>query len=200
MTRLGPLPFPLPHELSSTLERAYATPPRAYHNLEHVADVLAAYASVCDWRDVGSVALAVLFHDAVYRPGQADNEAESALLARRCLQQLRLGFPFSLERVESLILLTARHGSLSPAALDHDEAHFIDCDMAILGAPRGRFEAYEAAIAEEYAHLTRVAYRTGRAHFLRKLLASPQIFMSHDFRQRLEGQARENLAWALASL
>lgn len=53
-------------------------------------------------------------------------------------------------RVKALILLTARHGRLQPQDVDEEAALFLDCDMAILAAPAAVFDAYDAAIAEEY--------------------------------------------------
>jgi hypothetical protein len=35
-------------------------------------------------------------------------------------------------RIEALVLLTARHGQLTPADVDDETARFLDCDMAIL--------------------------------------------------------------------
>jgi predicted metal-dependent HD superfamily phosphohydrolase len=194
------LPFALPEALEDALLTAYATPPRAYHHFGHVLEVLAHYRSVPDWDDPVSVALAVLFHDAVYVAGQSDNEQASAELAERCLAAHPVAEACSPARVRQLIMLTARHGGLDPAELDRDAARFLDCDMAILGAEPQRFAAYERAIAEEYVQLPAAAYRAGRARFLNKLLSSPRIYLSDTFRDRYERLARENLTRALAAL
>ena len=71
------LPFALPPSLEAELRRAYASPPRAYHNFEHVEEVMEHASSVPRWNDPVAVALAVLFHDAVYEAGRSDNEARS---------------------------------------------------------------------------------------------------------------------------
>jgi predicted metal-dependent HD superfamily phosphohydrolase len=194
------LPFPVPVALEQTLREAYATPARAYHNFGHVLEVLAQYASVEDWDDAASVALAVLFHDAVYVAGRSDNEANSADLAERALAAQPITARYRPARVRELILLTARHGALAETPLDRDAARFLDCDMAILGAEPARFAAYEHAIAEEYGHVPEAAYRAGRARFLQRLLAAPHIYLSQHFRVRLEARARTNLQLALTSL
>lgn len=194
------LPFDLPTGFEASLQRAYAEPPRAYHNFGHVAEVLAHYHSVPHWHDAVSVALAILFHDAVYVAGRSDNELESARLMQSTLRELPLGVPCDLERVEALILLTARHGSLQDTALDEDAAHFLDCDMAILAADHERYQCYEREIASEYAAVPPALFRAGRARFLQKLLAAPRIFLSPTFRDRCEARARENIATALRSL
>jgi len=197
---MNKLPFALPAALEAQLRAAYASPPRAYHGFDHVLEVLAHFHSVPRWDDPGSVALAILFHDAVYVAGRSDNEAASAQLMRDLVRETALAATCDLARVAALILLTARHGSLSYEACDHDTAHFLDCDMAILGAPPERFRRYERQIAEEYAALPAQVYRAGRARFLTKLLASPRIYLSATFHERLERLARDNLTAALAEL
>src|SRR3970040_632723 len=77
-------PLELPAGQLSALQAAYATPPRAYHDLRHVHEVLHHYHSVAagpGWVQPDEVRLAVLYHDAVHEPGSGDNEARSAELA-----------------------------------------------------------------------------------------------------------------------
>lgn len=194
------LPFSLSTALETRLREAYASPPRAYHNFDHVLEVLAHFRSVPSWDDPVAVALAILFHDAIYVAGRGDNEAESARMMRDIVREAPLTTPCDLARAERLILLTARHGSLGGDAFDHDTAHFLDCDMAILGASPERFRLYEQQIQDEYAAVPTQLYRAGRARFLDKLLASPRIYLSDTFQQRLEPRARANLASARAAL
>lgn len=195
-------PLALPEGALRALAAAYAEPHRAYHNATHIAEVLRWYDWVtgeAGWRDPIAVYLAVLFHDAVYDPAAKDNEARSAELARRILPPAGIA-PAAIDRCAELILLTARHGALDPAALagDPDAAHFLDCDTAILGAPPDAFDAYDAAIAAEYRHVPAAAFRAGRGAFLAGMLARPRIFLSDLFHARLDAAARENLARAAA--
>jgi predicted metal-dependent HD superfamily phosphohydrolase len=192
------LSMPLPDTLEAELRVAYASPPRAYHNFDHLLEVLAHFARVPDWDDRDSAALAILFHDAIYVAGRADNEAASAEFARAQLRGTR--WAGKIERVCDLVLLTARHGSLRGDGLDRDARQFLDCDMAILGAEPGAYDAYERAIAEEYASMPPELYRAGRARFLEQLLQSPRIFLSDFFFAEREGKARENLRRALAAV
>jgi predicted metal-dependent HD superfamily phosphohydrolase len=194
------LPFLLPDAIEARLRAAYASPARAYHNFDHVSEVLTHFASVPHWDAPCSVALAILFHDAIYIAGRADNERESARLMHETLRESALGLPDTLARAEALILLTARHGGLSAEAFDHDTAHFLDCDMAILGAEEPRYRLYEQQIASEYAAVPPALFRAGRARFIAKLLASPRIYLSDTFHARLEARARHNLAAALSAL
>jgi predicted metal-dependent HD superfamily phosphohydrolase len=140
---------------------------------------------------------AVLLHDAVYVAGASDNEVCSAALARKLFAEVP---DLDLNAVERLILLTASHGKIIPAEVDRDTALFLDCDMSILGTPPAVYAAYEQQIAVEYAHIPRVLFRRGRRRFLEHLLAQPRIFLSDEFHQRLDQQARVNLSSALARL
>lgn len=196
---LAPYPIDVPDMQWRALADAHATPPRAYHNLEHVRAVLRHWREVEDgpgWGDPASSFLAVLYHDAIYVPGRGDNEARSAVLAREHIAQW---LPLAdARRVASLIELTARHGRLAPDEVDRDAALFLDCDMAILGAPAAEFAAYDRAIAAEYRGVVPAwMYRLNRRRFLKGLLGRERLFLSEHFHVRYDAQARTNLRRAV---
>ncbi len=154
------------------------------------------------------MAWAVLYHDAIYRPGRSDNETASARLALAHIERWPQAVAVDPERIVALIELTARHGRLRRDALisadtTHieidDTLHFLDCDMAILGAPAPQFDAYNRAIAEEYRAVPRWLYRRKRRQFFRMLLDADRIFLSDFFRDRFEATARANLLRTLAT-
>jgi predicted metal-dependent HD superfamily phosphohydrolase len=196
----------LPVAQSEALRAAYAAPPRAYHHFGHVIETLAHFRSVVEgpgWQAPDAVRFALLYHDAVYVPGRKDNEARSADLAREHLRRWPPVADVDIDRVQALILLTARHGGLhggdfpdSPEG--EDTRRFLDCDMAILGAAPEAFADYDRAIAEEYRAVPRWLYRRKRCAFFRMLLDSERIFLSAFFRDRFEAQARRNLETMLA--
>lgn len=165
---------------------------RAYHNEAHVRTMLAALQS----REAltPSLALAVWGHDLIYDPRAHDNEERSAdqfdawLAVQGATEPLR-------ETVRNLILAT-RHNA---APADTAEALMIDADLAILGSDAPVFDAYDAAIRQEYAHVYADAYRAGRSRILLSFLARPRIFTTSEF-SALEPHARRNLARALAQL
>lgn len=196
---LEPLPIVVPDAQWRAIADAYAAPPRAYHNLEHVRDVLQHYLAVSDgpgWHDPASALFAVLYHDAIYEPGRGDNEARSAALAREHLARWQPQADAG--RVAWLIELTARHGRLAPAEVDHDEALFLDCDMAILGAPAAAFAAYDRGIAAEYRGVVPAwMYRLNRRRFLKGLLARDRLYLSDFFHAGFDAQARINLRRAV---
>ena len=174
------------------LTARYGEPHRAYHDARHIAEVLGHFDDAWDaagWSAPAEVYDAVLWHDAIYDPLAKDNEERSAELAAT--------FGAS-ERTRALILLTARHGALSPGDVDRDAAMFLDCDTAILGTTPAAFDAYDAAVRREYAAVPDDAFRAGRAKFLATMLARPRIFLSELFHARYDAQARENLARTLA--
>src|SRR5687768_17123058 len=84
-------PLALPEAQWAALEAAYAKPPRAYHGWPHVQAVLQHFREVAaagpGWVQPAEAWLAVLYHDAVYEAGRADNESRSAELARAHVAQ-----------------------------------------------------------------------------------------------------------------
>ena len=200
------LPCVLGDTQRSALEAAYAEPPRAYHNFHHVDEVLRHYREVATgpgWMQPREVALAVLYHDAIYQPGRSDNESRSARFAVEQLEQWQPQSGIDAQRVAYLIELTARHGQFAPADFDGDRApddvrRFLDCDMAILGAEPAVFDAYDRGIAAEYrGTLPAWLFRLNRRRFLKALLARERIFLSDFFHARLDAQARANLRHAV---
>ncbi len=195
-------PIPLPDAQFAALESAYAEPPRAYHHFGHVRAVLAHCQQVADgpgWRKPVEVYLAALYHDAVYVAGRKDNEACSARLAAHAITRWLPQQGVDVGRVEQLILLTARHGDLAADEVDEEAALFLDCDMAILGAPVDVFDAYHRGVADEYADVVPgFLYRAGRRRFLKAMLARPRIFLSAYFHDRYDAQARANLQRVVA--
>jgi predicted metal-dependent HD superfamily phosphohydrolase len=197
----------LPTLMLSELEAAYAEPPRAYHNFGHVQEVLHRFAEVTagpGWAQPAEVYLAVLYHDAVYEAGRKDNEALSADLATAQIARWLPEQGVDTLRVAELINLTARHGQFSPAdfgddGFSLDTRHFLDCDMAILGAQADAFDAYDAGIAEEYrGQVPGFLFRLNRKRFLKGLLARERIYLSDWFHQRYDAAARANLQRAIA--
>lgn len=199
-------PLMLSDEQRASLEAAYATPVRAYHHIGHVEDVLRHYADVASgpgWAQPAEIYLAVLYHDAIHHPGAADNEERSAQLAIAHVARFMPDAGVDAHRVAALIRLTSQHGRLLPDDLaadpyPDDAARFLDCDMAILGAERAVFDAYDRAIAAEYRGTVPAwLFKLNRRRFLKGLLARERIYLSDFFHERLESTARINLRRAI---
>ncbi len=199
-------PIKLPEGQFAALEAAYAEPPRAYHDFDHVREVLRHHADVAagpGWAQPAETFLAILYHDAVYEAGRSDNETRSAELAVAEIAKWLPGSGVDATRVARLIELTARHGQFAPDdfggdAFASDSRHFLDCDMAILGAEPAVFDAYDRGIAAEYRGTVPAwLFRLNRRRFLKALLGKPRIFLSDFFHQRYDARARSNLRRAI---
>lgn len=178
------------------LVTAWREPTRRYHTLQHLEECLAAFERVRALAErPAEVELALWFHDAIYDVRRHDNEERSADWARDAL--LAAGAEAAVgERVRELVLAT-RHG-VENAVLKPDARLVVDVDLAILGAPRERFDEYEEQIRAEYAWVPEFLFRTKRREILAGFLARPRIFATDVFHADLEARARENLARAVA--
>lgn len=185
---------------TTDLEARHARPVRVYHTYAHVREVVERWAEVerdLGWPDPQVPWLAALLHDVVYVVGQPDNEARSADLVGPWTADF-VEDPVDTEAVRALILATAAHGRLTDP--DPVTALFLDCDMAVLGAPPERYARYEADVRAEWLPVVgEQAWQTGRRRFLESVLSGP-IFLSTYWRDRLGDQARENLRGALDAL
>ena len=136
--------------------------------------------------------IALWFHDAVYEPKRSDNEVESARLAQRALAAGGVA-EATIARVCRFIMVT-QHAALPSTP---DEQLIVDIDLAILGAAEARFAEYEAQIRREYNWVPGWLFRRKRKAILREFLARAPLYGTACFHDRLEAQARRNLARAI---
>lgn len=175
----------------------YSEERRSYHNLSHVAQLLSGVENFREaFSDDQSVRLAVWFHDAVYDPTKSDNEARSAEMAVESLGLLAAP-PTTIEKVEKMILATARHES---SRLDPDGKLFLDLDLSILGAEAEIYRRYKEAIRREYSFVPIELYKTERARILRNFLTRENIYFTTIMREKFAKQARSNVAAEIAEL
>lgn len=168
----------------------YTQDHRAYHDLMHVEDVLLRLEQLQPPPEQElALVLAAWFHDAVYQPGQADNEERSAHVAADALEQAGAA-PELIDEVMRLVRLTERH---QPADGDEVGAILCDADLAVLASDPDRYAEYAAGIRKEYAHVADEDFRRGRAEVLRRLLDSPRIFHTAYGHAQWEDAARANL-------
>lgn len=188
-------------ELEPELKAAYQAPGRAYHNWEHIAYLLAEFhRRAPTWRHPAAVETAIYWHDVIYLPGSATNEADSAALMR--LRLVGREAPSVIDAADALIRATAAHEVPTDmdAGLAADCARFLDMDMSILGAPPDRFDAYDAAIRSEFAMIPDEIYRPRRADVLAGFLARDALFLTDAYRRSHDAQARANLRRAISRL
>lgn len=184
---------PADDALFGRLVAAYSEPQRHYHTLQHLRDCLELWQEVRHFAGrPAEVELALWFHDAIYDPTRHDNEERSADWARQSVMQA--GLPTgAATRVHALVMAT-KHDAVP---VDGDARLLVDVDLAILGATAERFDAFDAQVRREYAHVPEADFRVGRGRVLRGFLQRPQIYATGLFRRRFEAQARENLARAI---
>jgi predicted metal-dependent HD superfamily phosphohydrolase len=177
------------------LLQRYEEAGRHYHNIRHVVECLKELETFGGtWAANPAVRLALFYHDAVYDPQAADNEKQSAELAR---SELAKAVDVELvERVVLLVLVTDHKRT----AIQDDERVMVDTDLAILGQPWEIFERYEGEIRREYAHVPEEAFREGRIKVLRSFLGRERIYLTQGFRQQYEHKARVNLKRSLELL
>lgn len=187
---------PPPRSVFDDLLAGYGQAYRAYHTRQHLEDCLALLDEVrgqCEQPD--EVAIALWFHDAIYKPRRSDNEAASADWLVRVARDA--GVPeSSIARMHALVMAT-RHTASADA---HDAKMLVDIDLSILGASASRFDMYEAQVRREYRWVLGPIYRARRAEILEGFLARPMIYATPCFRERFEQMARQNMLRSIASL
>ncbi|MCA9602649.1 MAG: hypothetical protein KC417_11515 [Myxococcales bacterium] len=173
----------------------YGEPHRAYHTFEHVLECLG-WLEACEElaEHPLEIRLALVYHDVVCAPGCTDNEVRSGDLFRVHAEanQLPNG---PTERIVRLIEGTALH-----QAHGGDGALVNDIDLAVFGSSPRRFAQYDGAVRKEYGHVDEAVFRRGRRLILRSFLEGTAIYRTPFFGERLEAQARKNLARAIAAL
>jgi predicted metal-dependent HD superfamily phosphohydrolase len=184
-------------KLLQLLRGRYEEPHRAYHNMNHINAML-------KWADDLKSSIddmevfewAIWYHDAVYDPKKQDNEEKSAALA---VKELRLlGLPAEkIIQVEAMVLATKTHEFEN---LTSDGALFVDVDMSILGVAPSIYAQYTRLVREEYEWVPWKEFNEGRQKLLEGWLDRWHIYNTEVMCDRLEVQARENIAKELALL
>jgi predicted metal-dependent HD superfamily phosphohydrolase len=185
--------WPLPDQLDLRDELLAAWDRPGYHDLLHLTEVLDRLDRLVEDGaafDPTSVALAAWFHDAVY-DGVADDEERSAQWAERVLP------PAYAAEVARLVRMTAHH---RPADDDAAGGALSDADLAILAAPRERYDTYAAGVRADFAEVTDADFRAGRRAVLQDLAARPHLFHSARARELWETAARANLEREISEL
>lgn len=185
-----------PAGLCEQLLRAWDEPQRHYHTQQHLTECLTLFDTLrMHAEQPADIELALWFHDAVYDVQAHDNEARSAHWASEALAAGGVDAA-RCQRVHDLIMATC-HTAL-PAS--PDQALLVDIDLAILGAPAARFAGYTRQIGAEYAWVPPQVYAVKRRAVLQGFLDREQIYTTPAVAQRLEQQARDNLAKAISLL
>ncbi len=183
-------------ELYSDLLQKYNQAHRHYHGIEHIQDCLEKFDVIKEkLSDAKDIELAIWFHDVIYTPQNNDNEYQSALYARQCLEKLNYDSP-SVLKIERLIFLT-KHPSFP---ITSDDKYLLDIDLSILGSEPDQYDQYSTAIRKEYQHVPLGLYRETRKKILNSIIERKTIFETEYFKSHFQSQAIENVNREIISL
>jgi predicted metal-dependent HD superfamily phosphohydrolase len=179
----------------------HSEPNRCYHALSHVLHLLNHLPVVLDAEGVDpasqvarTLRLALWYHDAIYDVHSSSNEADSAVLANRELDEM--GLAHSLCTDVSRLVMATKHPCL-PQSLD--EAIIVDVDLGILASSDETYDRYVCEVREEYSYVSDNDWRIGRSRVLNGFLDVDNIFHT-TIGKTWEPKARENLRRELHSL
>lgn len=202
-------------EFDAVLAR-HREPHRMYHGARHVRWVVrhalqlaARYtttpnSTVQNARhvDIGAVTAAAFYHDAIYDPRAADNEAASARLATEVLT--RSGWPPDrVDSVAAMIEATAGHdhvGSDADDGGDVSTAVLLAADLAVLAADPPGYSAYVNGVRFEYSHVLDSDWVVGRSAVLQRFIDRDHIYPAVLDLVDWEARARANITAELAAL
>jgi len=185
-----------PLRIFKWLDARYAERARKYHTARHINECLAILGRARHPEAPNPlVEYALWFHDAVYSTFSRKNEERSADWAAAVLA--RSGTRAAdIELMRSMILAT-RYAAKPTGA---PQELLVDVDLAILGAEADRYREFELQIRAEYWWVPTALYRRQRIAVLRSFVMRQSIYSTHEFRERYERIARNNIAWALEQL
>lgn len=182
---------PIIHEL----QKIYEEPSRAYHNLEHIHNMLEKLTESERFAEnPHRIFLAIWFHDIVYDATRTDNELKSAEFWVRKMTPYLPEEP--LQWGKRAILATIDHFPNS----DSDIQLLLDLDLSNLGAPWEIFQRNSNKIRQEYIHVSEDEFRKNCKAFLIKMLKRSRLYGTDYWHHLLENQAKTNIQKAIECL
>jgi len=183
-------------ETFKQLHKHYSKRSRAYHNWSHIMRCLIEFNNIKKCLNhPDEVEMALWFHDAIYDPGQGDNEEKSANWALIFSKKIGKSDIFA-ERVRALILAT-KHDTFPE---ETDAKYIIDIDLSIFGQPEEVFLQYEEAIRKEYGALEDYYFNQRRVKLLQDFLKRDFIYLTGLYREIYEKIAIKNLKYSIDRL
>lgn len=194
------LPFSKDQDLISSfwqeIETKYSEKGRHYHDLFHLENMFRELETVkSSIEDFAAVSLSVFYHDIIYNASSKSNEENSALYAEDRLQQMGLDKD-TVSKITKQILATKAHEKSD----DRDTNYLLDADLSILGKDWAVYLDYTRKIRNEYSIYPDLLYKPGRKKVLRHFLELENIFKTHEFQEKYEIKAKENIATELKLL
>lgn len=161
---------------------------RYYHDGKHMRHCLRELDGAA--HEIGNpdvVEMALWFHDAIYDPGAADNEAQSARLFESFAEPA-LNPNFTREVREAIL------DTVHQALPESGNARFVvDIDLSSFGLPWQEFMADSHALRKEQMHLSDPEFYQRKCAFLKTLIDRDRIYATRYFHDLYELAARTNI-------
>ncbi|MBK8270652.1 MAG: hypothetical protein IPK83_21045 [Planctomycetes bacterium] len=171
------------------LESLYRHPPRAYHNLDHVRNLLQVFDALkAEAQNPEAVEFAIWMHDCIYVPGRSDNEELSADAACVFLSSLNCNESFKCAVRDNV--LATKHDK--PGA-NRDACLTADIDLSVLAIPPKDYRENSGKIRTEFSHVDDSTFDAGRREFIETFLGKSSIYQTNRCRAMYESKARANL-------
>lgn len=143
---------------------AYHEAHRAYHTLDHIAELTQRIEECSDKiKDKFTLLFTAFYHDIVYIPGSNVNEKESSMIAVEGMKELQVPIEIAND-TKKLILHTKSHAHVD-ASVTPDMLLFLDMDLAIIGAEPDRYEQYRVSVRKEFNATPDFLFRKEEAVF-----------------------------------
>jgi len=175
-------------DVFNELAELYTGDDRHYHGDMHINQCLAKMDEAKAEKGYHfTVEMAVWFHDAIYLPGDRENERNSATWFRQ-----RTSNHFSTDTVNEVSeIITATEHREAPGG---DRAKLmVDVDLSSFSLPTAEFLQDSRRIRQEFGALTTAEFIGVQSKFLRELLQRPSLYSTQYFLEHYESQARANI-------
>ncbi|NQZ58303.1 MAG: N-methyl-D-aspartate receptor NMDAR2C subunit [Lentisphaeraceae bacterium] len=174
------------------LTRLYCQDQRVYHTLNHIEHCLCLFDQYRHlFKDPANIEAALWIHDVIYNPQSSTNERDSSDWSETFFTDI--GRPASeIAAVTKLIMATKKH-----KPFDNDSTLMLDIDLSILGSSIQSYKYYCQQIRREYQFVPEDKYRRRRRELLINFMTRERIFISEEFYDNFEIQARKNLQWEI---
>lgn len=180
--------------LWNQVKKHYGSPDRAYHNFEHLYNMLLL------WRahngiiiDSTSAFLSIIYHDIIYNAKRSDNEEKSvSFFISKVIGKIKIG-EIRIKRVCETILATKHNDEARKYWEKNEDIRLIlDFDLCILASKENHYNKYRKGVRKEYKHVPIKLFKAGRRAVLQSFLKREKIFLNN-INKNLEKKARKNL-------
>lgn len=197
------------------IRACYTAPGRYYHTLHHLMHCFAWFDAYCEHHRLTRIERRTVegilwFHDAVYVPGSPYNENLSVVLMRCVTDDAQMtqamdwciGDGIIDTRTHTIQRVRRSRKTIPGTSVREIKIITIalDCDLAILGEDWRTYQWYTRGIRKEYGNFSDADFTAGRLAFLRKFAERNPIYGTQFFYDRLEVQARTNIAREITQL